>query len=98
MLALVRNIHKTYVNAPDELKRLYLGLFWERFEAAEKVIKKAEPTDLVKAMIKERSIILADNTLPQTQNPEPVIFGARPPMIASSMTQSEVIITNFRGG
>ena len=90
VLALVRNIYKTYVNAPDELKRLYLGLFWERFEAAEKVIKKAEPTDLIKAMIKERSIILADNTLPQTRNPEPVMAGARAP-------QREVIISNFWG-
>jgi len=97
VLSLVRNIYKTYVNAPDELKRLYLGLFWDRFEASEKVIQKAEPTDLIKAMINERSVILKAGILPQTQNPEPIMAGARAPMIASSMTQSRVIITNFRG-
>lgn len=97
VLALVRNIYKTYVGAPEELKRLYLGLFWERFEAAEKVIKKAEPTELIKAMINERSVILNENSLLQTQNPEPIMFRAHAPMIASSMTQPKVIITNFRG-
>jgi len=97
VLALVRNIYKTYVGAPDELKRLYLGLFWERFEAAEKEIKKAEPTDLIKALIKEQAVILKNNALPQTQKPQPITAGAPVPMFASSMTQSEVIITNFRG-
>ncbi len=33
VLALVRDIGATYRKASPELKRLYLGLFWERFEA-----------------------------------------------------------------
>lgn len=97
VLALVKNIYKTYVNAPDELKRLYLGLFWERLEASEKLIQKADPTDFIKAMIKERSIVLRDSTLPQTQSPESVMAGASAPMCARNMPQSEVIIGNFWG-
>jgi len=98
VLALVRNIYKTYVGAPDELKRLYLGLFWERFEAKERKIVLAEPTELIKAMIKERLVIMDNNAVLQMQKPKPIPAGAIAPMIASSMIPSEVIITNFRGG
>lgn len=66
VLALVRNVYKTYANAPEELKRLYLGLFWERFEAAEKKVVKAEPTKFIDAMIKARIVFLNQ---PETQKP-----------------------------
>ena len=70
ILSLVRNVYKTYIKAPDEIKRLYLGLFWERFEASEKKIVNAEPAKFIKALIKTRSVFLASSAGGlQTQKP-----------------------------
>ena len=50
VLALVRNIGATYKKAPLELQRLYLSLFWERFEAENRLITKATKTPIVGAL------------------------------------------------
>lgn len=71
----------------------------ERFEAKEKKIVLAEPTELIKAMIKERLVIANSSVLLQTQSPEPItpksrfattgqVAGANAPMIASHSTRS----------
>ncbi len=50
VLALLRDIGSTYEDAKPELKRLYLGLFWERFEAQKRLITKATKSPIVEAL------------------------------------------------
>lgn len=76
---------------PEELKRLYLGLFWERFEAKEKKIVLAESIELIKAKIKERLVITGNHAFLKRQSPEPI-------MTEASVPQREAITTKFRGG
>jgi DNA invertase Pin-like site-specific DNA recombinase len=56
VVKLTRNIYKTYQTAPYELKRQYLGLFWERFLVQDKRIVKAVPTKLIQTLLQERHI------------------------------------------
>ncbi len=50
VLALIRNIGASYEKASPELKRLYLGLFWERFEAQSKEITLSVKSPIVQAI------------------------------------------------
>jgi len=49
-LALTRNVYETYVKAPPELQKLYLGFFWERFEVRGDNLVKAAPNRLIMAL------------------------------------------------
>ncbi len=94
VLGLVRNVYKTYVKAPDELKRLYLGLFWDKFEAAEKKIVKAEPAKFIKALMDARLVILnqtqkprineASALNPQRGDHQPLLADESPDQMASN--------------
>ncbi len=64
VVKLTRNIYKTYQTAPYELKRQYLGLFWERFLVQDKRIIKAVPTKLITALLKEKQVIIESDWLP----------------------------------
>ena len=50
VLKLTRNIYKAYKQAPFELKRHYLSLFWEHFKVEGKKITKAVPTRIFEAL------------------------------------------------
>ena len=65
VLALSRNIYRAYKKAPDQIKRLYLAFFWDGFRAKDKKIVKAEPTELIKTLLKERQVIITRNWLPR---------------------------------
>ena len=41
VLAMIRNIGHSYKSASPELKRLYLGLFWDKFEVCDRVITRS---------------------------------------------------------
>jgi site-specific DNA recombinase len=64
VVKLTRNIYRTYQTAPYELKRQYLGLFWERFLVQDRMIVKAVPTKLITALLKEQKVIIESNWLP----------------------------------
>jgi DNA invertase Pin-like site-specific DNA recombinase len=64
VVKLTRNIHTSYKTAPYELKRQYLGLFWEKFLVQDKRIIKAVPTKLITALLKEQKVIIVSNWLP----------------------------------
>jgi len=64
VVKLTRNIYRTYQTAPYELKRQYLGLFWEKFLVQDKKIIKAVPTKLITALLKEQKVIIESNWLP----------------------------------
>ncbi len=58
VLMLARNIYEAYKKAPNEVKRLYLGFFWDKFLVKNQKIVKAEPTKLVQTLKNQRKIIL----------------------------------------
>lgn len=99
-MGLVRNIHRTYLNASEDLKRLYLGLFWERFEAEDRKITKAEPTKLIQDLVEAQLIIRQENQT--TQKPQPVeaeVFASySTPFDQSIQRRQKVIIKTQRGG
>jgi site-specific DNA recombinase len=64
VLKLSRNIYHAYKTAPYELKRQYLGLFWDKFLVKDKRIIKAIPTKLIRGLLKEKKVIIRGNWLP----------------------------------
>lgn len=66
VIKLSRNIHKAYKTAPYELKRQYLGLFWDKFLVQDKKIVKAVPTKLIRVLQKEQKVIISPNWLPSS--------------------------------
>lgn len=84
VVALIRSIGKTYENAPPELQRLYLGLFWEGFEAENRLITKATKSPIVEAVEAVGAISYRD--LQST------------PAGPETEVGTEVILSTFRGG
>lgn len=66
VIKLSRDIYGTYKTAPYELKRQFLGLFWERFLVRDKKIVKAIPAKLITALQKEQKVRLSSNWLPSS--------------------------------
>ncbi|MCA9730921.1 MAG: recombinase family protein [Deferribacteres bacterium] len=66
VLKLTRNIYKAYKDAPYDLKRQYLGLFWEKFLIQDKEIVEAIPTKYVAALLEKKQVIIrgVKSTLP----------------------------------
>ena len=50
LLGLIRNLGETYKNSRPELKRLYLSLFWSKFEVAGREVAIATPSELVELL------------------------------------------------
>jgi hypothetical protein len=55
---LARNVYTAYKKAPYDLKRQYLGLFWDKFLVQNKKIVKAIPTKLIDVLSKNRKVII----------------------------------------
>ena len=89
LLILIRNIGEAYKTAPTELKRAYLGLFWEKFEVTERHLVNAEPTKIVKALIATGAICLD-----KRQKPIPIgqVFANLSPSL-----RENIGIRNIRG-
>lgn len=51
VLLLTRDIYRAYTKASFDLKRQYLGFFWERFEVADGIILKAVSSPLFKQLL-----------------------------------------------
>ncbi|MGH7175704.1 MAG: hypothetical protein ACREGR_05110 [Minisyncoccia bacterium] len=62
ILNLIRNLGGSYKDATPEIKRLYLGLFWSRFEVKDRVVAVATPSELVQLLVAVGAI-----TISQTQ-------------------------------
>lgn len=90
VLALMRNIGKTYEKAPDDLKRLYLGLFWDQFKAEDKLVVEAIKSPIVLGL--EATGALIWNT---TQKPDPIKDRAFEKEI--NTTDDSVILRPIRG-
>ena len=57
VLSLSKNVYQTYKKAPYEIKRLYLGFFWDKFFVRNKKIVKAKPTELIEALMQNNKIL-----------------------------------------
>ena len=64
LLSLIRNIGKTYEKAPFQLKRLYLGLFWDEFIVADRLITEAKKARVIVALEAVGALLS-----PETQKP-----------------------------
>ena len=63
ILNLAKNIYGAYIKAPNSIKKLYLGLFWDGFWIKDKNIVKVKPTRLIEDLIKEKCVINYNNWL-----------------------------------
>jgi DNA invertase Pin-like site-specific DNA recombinase len=64
VLRLTRNIYQTYKMAPYELKRRFLGLFWEKFLVQDRKIVKAVPNKLIQILIEHKQVIISNKWCP----------------------------------
>lgn len=83
VLAIIRNIGESYKKAPPELQRLYLGLFWERFEAESREITVATRSPIVRAVEAVGAISYQELR--------------KPPAIEKVAVKSGVILNTTRG-
>ena len=58
IMLLTKDIHKTYIKASPELKRLLLDFFWDKFEIADGVIIKSHLSTLFNELITYEKVIL----------------------------------------
>ncbi len=83
VLLMVRDIGQAYEKADPELKRLYLGLFWERFEAENRQITIATKSPIITALEAAGSVSYQELTnVPSAEN---------------TTLGNEVILNSFRG-
>ena len=57
MLLFVRNAYEAYTKSPDEMKRLFLGLYWERFEVADKKIQTVIPSPIIRGLMQAEDMV-----------------------------------------
>jgi DNA invertase Pin-like site-specific DNA recombinase len=69
ILLLMRDIGTAYKKAPDELKRLYLGLFWDQFKAEDKKIVEATKSQIVLSLEKAGQLTVKE--IEEIQKPDP---------------------------
>lgn len=64
VLKLARNAYRAYKDAPVELKRRYLALFWEKFLVKDREIVEAVPTSLIRNLLRDKKVLISSNWLP----------------------------------
>jgi len=62
LMGIASDVYKAYCSAPDEIKRLYLELFFEDFYIKDKQIEKAVPSLSLKALLSPNSQELSVRT------------------------------------
>lgn len=65
VLAMTRNIPKTYKEAPDFLKKLYLHFFFEDIAIRDKKVENTHFSPLVQELINQQQVILTSTQLPE---------------------------------
>ena len=76
VLILARDVYGAYKKAPNELKRLYLSLFFEGFYVKDQKIVRSEPTKLIKILKAVGKIVLKSDWCPRREsNPHEITLG-----------------------
>ena len=96
VLLFVRNAYEAYTKAPDEMKRLFLGLYWDRFEVTDKKVVTVLPTPIIRGLMQAEDMvftkkyqeirepkIITDMTVEFT----PVVAGKSKPKMIAPKTQ-----------
>lgn len=60
LLLFVRNAYEAYIKSPDEMKRLFLGLYWERFEVADKKVQTVIPSPIIRGLMQAENMVFTD--------------------------------------
>ncbi|OGF71045.1 hypothetical protein A3C73_00385 [Candidatus Giovannonibacteria bacterium RIFCSPHIGHO2_02_FULL_44_11] len=97
ILLFVRNAYEAYNKAPDEMKRLFLGLYWERFEVTDKKVVTVIPSPIIRALMQAEGLIFTEK-YKECQKPRivtdtaveftPVITGKSKPLVAPKTQKS----------
>ena len=66
ILFFTKDVYKAFKKASFQLKRHYLGFFWNRFEIYDKVIIKSVPSPLFEELLKLKQV---SYKLPDFKNP-----------------------------
>lgn len=75
IVKLLHNIYNAYKTAPYELKRQYLGLFFEKFLVQNKKIVEAVPTKIVQVLAQKQDVLLSSNLLRRLDsNQRPIAY------------------------
>ncbi len=61
IIKFTHNCYDVYKTAPYELKRYFLGLFWDKFLMQDRKIIKAIPTKLILALEAEKKVLIRDD-------------------------------------
>ncbi len=61
IIKFTHNCYDVYKTAPYELKRYFLGLFWDKFLMQDRKIIKAIPTKLILALEAEKNVLIRDD-------------------------------------
>ena len=72
---LARDVYKTYKNAPKQLQKAYLGLFWDKILVKDKKIVKAIPTKLFQEVMGQELFSLTKKESAAPTGVEPVLHG-----------------------
>src|SRR3989338_7573188 len=97
ILLFVRNAYEAYNKAPDEMKRLFLCLYWERFEVTDKKVVTVIPSPIIRALMQAEGLIFTEK-YKECQKPRivtdtaaeftPVITGKSKPLVAPKTQKS----------
>src|SRR3989338_3873528 len=97
ILLFVRNAYEAYMKAPNEMKRLFLGLYWERFEVTDKKAVTVIPSPIIRALMQAEGLIFTEK-YKESQMPRivtdtaveftPVITGKSKPLVAPKTQKS----------
>ena len=72
VVRMTTNIYEAYNDATDSLKRHYLSLFWDKFEVADGVIIKSDPSLLFKELLRLQQVFYKnEETEKPTENVGP---------------------------
>lgn len=96
VLLFARNAYEAFVKAPAELQRLFLGLYWDRFEVTDKKVVIVLPTPIIRGLMMAEDMvftkkyqeirepkIITDMTVEFT----PVVAGKSKPKMIAPKTQ-----------
>lgn len=81
VLLFSRNIHKAFNKASFNLKRQYLGFFWDRFEVQDGVILKSVPSPLFRELMTAQTIFFKG----QITEKDPQISGSSSGILTNSL-------------
>ena len=96
VLLFARNAYEAFVKAPAELQRLFLGLYWDRFEVTDKKVVTVLPTPIIRGLMMAEDMVFTEK-YKEIREPKiitdmaveftPVVAGKSKPTMIAPKTQ-----------